>query len=220
MRHLGKSRRELFETLDRPVLKPLPSARYEFGEWKRARVNIDYHVDFDKNYYSVPYTLVQEEVKVRATAQTVEILFKGQRVASHMRSSLRGQYITESAHRPAGHKFVAEWTPERMISWGNKIGPEVGLLIEAIVGNKKSPEQGFRSALGVIRLAKKYGEERLVTATKKAFAIKSPHYQTVKTMLQTGMDLVPLERTEKKILGQSQMTLVAGENLRGKEYYH
>jgi transposase len=220
MRHLGKSRTELFETLDRPALQPLPATRYEFGEWKAARVNIDYHIEFDHNYYSVHYTLVQEEVRVRATAQTVEIFFKGKRVASHVRCYLRGKYMTDPSHRPPNHKFVAEWTPERVISWGSKIGLEVGLLVEAIVNNKKSPEQGFRSALGVIRLCKQYGEQRLRQASAKAIAIKSPAYQTVKTMLQTGMDLVPLEKTSKKLLGESQMTLFHGENLRGKGYYH
>jgi len=220
MRHLGKSRRELFETLDRPALKPLPSTRYEFAEWKDARVNIDYHIEFDNNYYSVHHTLVSERVRVRGTAQTVEIFFKGNRVASHPRSFLRGHYQTEPAHRPTEHKFVAEWTPERMISWGNKIGPEVGLLIDNIVHHKSHPEQGFRAALGVIRLGSQYGEERLRQAAHKALAIKSPHYKTVKTMLQTGMDSVSLERTSQKFLGQSQMTLITGANLRGKEYYH
>lgn len=216
MRHLGKSRRELYETLDRPKLKPLPPTRYEFGEWGRARVNIDYHIEFDHNYYSCHYSLVHERVRVRATAQTVEIFLKGRRIASFVRSFLRGQYFTDPGHRPAKHRFVAEWTPERMISWGNKIGPPVGLLIEAIVSNKKHPEQGFRMALGVIRFSDKYGEERLIRAAEKALAIKSPHYKTVKTMLETGMDSVPIERT--KIPRQSQMSL--GENLRGKGYYH
>lgn len=220
MRHLGKSRSELYEALDRPALKPLPLTRYEFAQWETARVNIDYHIEFDHHYYSVHYSLVHEVVRIRATAQTVEILLKGKRIASHVRSFLRGRYTTEPTHRPPQHRFVASWTPERMISWGNKIGPSVGILVDSIIKSKKHPEQGFRAALGVLHLAKQYGEARLIRASEKALAIKSPHYQTVKTMLKTGMDSVPLERTEKKILGSSQMPLAQGVNLRGKGYYH
>lgn len=198
MRHLGKSRRELYEALDFPALKALPPTRYEFAQWEKARVNIDYHIEFDHHYYSAHYSLVHEVVRVRATAQTVELLFKSKRIASHLRSFLRGKYTTDPAHRPPQHKFVAEWTPERMIAWGNKIGPSVGLLIDAIIKSKPHPEQGFRSALGVLRLAKQYGEARLIRASEKAFAMKSPAYKTVNTMLKTGMDSVPLERTEKR----------------------
>jgi transposase len=216
MRHLGKSRRELFESLDRPALKALPATRYEFAEWKTARVNIDYHVEFDHHCYSVPYALVQQESKIRATAQTVEIFIKGKRVASHPRSFVRGKYSTEPSHRPASHKLYAEWTPSRMVSWGNSIGDAVGTLIERMLKDKPHPEQGFRSALGIIRLADKYGAERLTKAAHKALAMNSPAYQTVKSMLKTGMEDVPLERTQPA----TQDCLVSNKNVRGKGYYH
>ncbi len=217
MRHVGKSRRDLFETLDRPALNALPPTRYEFAEWKKARVNIDHHVDYDHHHYSVHFSLVQEEVRVRATSQTVEIFLKGKRIASHPRSSLRGKFTTDPSHRPASHKLYAEWTPSRMISWGNSIGPAVGSLIEQIIKDKPHPEQGFRSALGVIRLADKYGDERLIRAAHKALAMNSPAYQTVKSMLKTGMDAVPLERTQTEPI---QLSLVSNKNVRGKGYYH
>jgi transposase len=217
MRHVGKSRRELFEGIDRPALKALPLTRYEFAEWKKARVNIDYHVEFDHHYYSVHYSLVQEEIKVRATSQTIEIFLKGKRVASHVRSFVRGKYTTEPSHRPASHKLYAEWTPSRMISWGNSIGSVVGSLIEQILKDKPHPEQGFRSALGVIRLADKYGDERLVRAAHKALEMNSPAYQTVKSMLKTGMEAVPLERTQTT---PTQPSLLPSKNVRGKGYYH
>ncbi len=217
MRHFGKSRRELFENIYRPALKALPPTRYEFAEWKKARVNIDHHVEFDHHYYSVHYSLVQEETRVRATSQTVEIFLRGQRVASHPRSSLRGKYSTEPSHRPASHKLYAEWTPSRMISWGNSIGSAVGSLIERILKDKPHPEQGFRSALGIIRLADKYGDERLIRAAHKALLMNSPAYQTVKSMLKTGMEAVPLERTQT---APTQLSLVSNKNVRGKGYYH
>jgi transposase len=217
MRHLGKSRRDLFETIDRPALKALPPTRYEFAEWKKAKVNIDHYVEFDHHFYSVHYSLVQEEIRLRATSQTVEIFLRGQRIASHPRSCLKGKYSTEPSHRPAAHKLYAEWTPSRMISWGNSIGPAVGSLIEHILKSKPHPEQGFRSALGVIRLGDKYGNERLIKAAHKALAMNSPAYQTVKSMLKTGMDAVPLERTETTPV---QLSLIPNQNMRGKEYYH
>lgn len=154
MRHLGKSRVELFRELDQPELKTLPKERYEFAEWKVARANIDYHISFDHHHYSVPYALVHEELDVRGTVLTVEIFKRGVRVASHRRSHARGKYTTLKEHMPASHRAHAEWSPSRMISWGTSIGVSTGVLVEKILENRPHPEQGYRSALGLIRLEK------------------------------------------------------------------
>lgn len=221
MRHVGKSRQDLFESIDRPALKPLPPTRYEYAEWKKVKVNIDYHIEFDHHFYSVPYSLVHERLQARGNAQTVEIFFKGRRIASHLRSHLKGEHTTLKEHMPPAHRASAEWTPSRMIQWGNSIAPSVGRVIEEILKKQPQVEWGFRPALGVIRLGDQYGTDRLVKAAEKALAMNSPHYRTLKTMLKTGMESVPLERTgRKQPPDQNQLSLLQNENVRGKGYYH
>jgi transposase len=221
MRHLGKSRRELFESLDRPALQSLPATRYEFCEWKKASVNIDYHVEFDKHYYSVHHSLIQSEIMIRAASHTVEILHRGKRVASHARSFVRGGYTTDPSHRPDSHRAHAEWSPERLIAWGASIAPPVGSVVESILRDKPHPEQGYRACLGVIRLEKKYGKERLAQACSKAIALRSPAYSTLKGMLERGQEAVPLpEKREPRKALPEQLQLLANELVRGKGYYH
>jgi transposase len=221
MRHLGKSRLELFESLDRPALQRLPATRYEFCEWKKATVNIDYHVEFDKHYYSVPHTLIQSEILIRATGATIEILHRGARVASHTRSFVRGKYTTDPAHRPPGHRAHAEWSPERLIAWGASLAPSVGSLVEAILRDKSHPEQGYRACLGVIRLEKKYGKERLSQACAKALELRSPAYATLKSMLERGQESVPLpNRPKPRDPLPEQLSWLASQHVRGKDYYH
>ena len=145
--------RALFEALDKPALKPLPGERFDLSEWSKARVNIDYHVAFDGNYYSVPYNLVQELVEIRSTPTTVEIFHKGKRVASHLRSRGQGQRITNHEHRPKSHQAHLEWTPSRMVHWAQTIGPHTARLFERIMADKPHPEMGYRACLGIIRLA-------------------------------------------------------------------
>lgn len=123
IRRLGVSRRQLFEDLDRPALKPLPPRPYELAEWFRGKANIDYHLEVDHNYYSVPYQLMREELEARATLTTVEILFRSRRVASHPRQRGRGKYSTQPEHMPASHRAHLEWTPSRIIQWASKTGP-------------------------------------------------------------------------------------------------
>jgi len=150
----GSSRASLFETLDRPALAPLPGERFDLSEWAKARVNIDYHVVFDGNYYSVPYHLVQELVEIRSMPTTVEIFHKGRRVASHQRSRGSGQTMTNAEHRPRSHHEHLEWTPSRMANWARTIGPYTAQLFERIMGDKPHPEMGYRGCLGIMRLAK------------------------------------------------------------------
>lgn len=220
MRHVGKSRRELFEQLDRPALASLPPQPYEFAEWKKARVNIDYHVEFGRHYYSAPYQLVGQEVFLRVTQSAVEVLLKGRRVASHARSFVRGAYTTDAAHRPASHRAHAEWRPSRMIAWAKKeAGAATGELVKRLLADKPHPEQGYRSVLGIMRLAQRYGPNRLEKAAAKALAMNSASYRTIKSMLKNKMESAPLARPEES-KHDEQLALLGQSNIRGKNYFH
>jgi transposase len=209
-------RQELFDTLERAVLKPLPAIHYEFAEWRHARVNIDYHAEVDHHYYSVPYVLVKQQLDVRLTARTVEFLHKGQRVASHARSYERGRHTTLSEHMPKSHREYAEWTPQRLVAWAAKTGPHTATLAEKILASRTHPQQGYRSVLGLIRLAKAYAPERLEAACQRALATSACRLKSVASILKTGLDRQPLpESTE------SQLSLLPShDNIRGAGYYH
>lgn len=188
------SRAELFRSLDAAALQPLPSTRYEFAEWQWAGVNIDHHIHVkaDDHYYSVPYALVQQRVDVRLRARTVEVFFKGNRVAVHKRSKERGGFTTLDEHRPKSHRRHLEWTPGRIVDWAGKIGPKCSEAVEHILESKPHPEQGYRSCLGLIRLGKKYGHERVEAACGRALALDICSYRRIKSMLKTGRESCPL----------------------------
>jgi transposase len=208
------SRASLFAELDRPALQPLPATAYELSDWSRARVNIDYHVVFESNLYSVPYTLVQQNVEVRATATAVEIFHKGQRVASHRRSRGREQVITNHEHRPRSHQAHLEWTPSRMVNWATAIGTNTAQLFERILADKPHPEMGYRSCLGLIRLADKYSHQRMEAAAERALQTGACRYMSIKSMLQSGLDQQPLPNSTPPALPPAQH-----ENLRGANYF-
>ncbi len=214
MRALGKSRRELFEAIDRPVLKPLPTHSYEVGDWKRCSVNIDYHVEVDRNYYSVPYALVRQQVEVRWTHATVEIFQDNKRVTSHERLSGRGRHVTKAEHMPHSHRAHLEWTPSRLIRWGQAAGKSVGEMVERILTDRPHPEQGFRAALGIIRLGKRHGAERLDAACRRSLALRSYSYRTVKNILTSGVEQLPLPESNP-----TRPPLSSHENVRGGTYY-
>jgi len=212
---LETSRRVLYETLDRPALLPLPSQRYELAEWSRPRVNIDYHVDVQRHFYSVPYTLVHKQLEARTTSQTVEIFFKGSRVASHPRSFKKGGATTLREHMPKAHQQYLEWTPSRLLNWAAKTGPATASLLEKIMAAKAHPEQGYRACLGVLRLEKGYGASRLEAACNRALLIGAPSYQSVKSILKNGLDSQPVDQSAPR----QAPTADEHENLRGPEYY-
>jgi transposase len=218
MRHVRQSRRELFERLDRPALKPLPSQPYEYAEWGQARVNIDYHLSVDDHFYSAPYTLTHETLWYRASHRTVELFHQGKRIASHVRSFKKYGYTTEPSHRPASHRAHLEWTPSRLIQWGQSIGVNTAAAIEYVIRNKPHPEQGYRSALGILRLAKKFDPGRLEQACEKALAIQAPSYKAIKTLLEQRMEAAPLRGAEPAT-DDAAAHLGAG-NVRGRGYYH
>ncbi len=161
MRRYGKSRRELFEQIERAALRPLPAVRFEYADWTKGRVNLDYHVVIDGHFYSVPHRIVHHEVEARLTATTVEILHSRKTIAVHVRSHVRGAFTTIADHMPSSHRAHAEWTPSRILSWASKVGLAAHELCAAILENRPHPEQGFRSCLGILRLAKQYGDARL-----------------------------------------------------------
>jgi transposase len=208
------SRASLFAALDQPALQTLPATAYDLSQWCQAKVNIDYHVAFDGNFYSVPYRLVQEEVDVRSTPTTVEIFHKGQRVASHGRSRGHGLAITEREHRPKSHQAHLEWTPSRMVHWAGTIGPHTAQLVERILADKPHPEMGYRSSLGVIRLAEQYSAARLEAAAERALRTGACRYRSLKSILKSGLDQQPLLiSTSPPVLPPQH------DNLRGAEYF-
>jgi transposase len=215
MKHLGASRRELFERLDRPALRPLPPNRYEMAEWKDCTVNIDYHVDVDHNFYSVPHQLGGERVDTRATAGVVEIFFRGNRIASHVRLTGRGQYSTVKEHMPASHRAHLEWTPSRLIHWGEKTGPAAGRVVAEILKSRPHPEQGYRSCLGIMRLSERYGPARVEAACIRAERLGAASYKTVKNILGAGLDTLPFDEPS-----EAPTTLPVHDNIRGAGYYH
>jgi transposase len=209
------SRASVFETLDKPALKPLPSESFDMSEWSRARVNIDYHVIFDANFYSVPYNLVHELVEIRATPATVEILHRGVRVASHVRSRGREQTVTNHEHRPKSHQAHLEWTPSRMVHWAQTIGPHTAQLFERIMADKPHPEMGYRACLGLIRLAGKYSPARMEAAAERAVLTGACRYRSVKSILQNALDRQPLPGSSTT----PPPLPLPHDNIRGAEYF-
>jgi len=212
---LDTTRRELFESLDKPALKPLPARPYEYATWKKAKVNIDYHIEIDRHFYSVPYQLAREHVDVRMTATTVEILFKNKRVASHPRSYRQGGFTVLHEHMPKSHQRHLEWTPSRIIHWAGKNGPKTEKLVTHIMESRTHPEQGFRSCLGIMRLATHYSPERLEKACHRALSIKALSYKSVKSILKNGLDQQALLFDQP-----DHQPELNHNNIRGKKYYH
>ena len=208
------SRATVFAAIERSALRPLPAERFDMSQWSRARVNIDYHIAFDANLYSVPYHLVQELVEVRATPTTVEIFHKGQRVASHLRGRGRGQTFTQKEHRPKSHQVHLEWTPSRMVHWAEQIGPHTARLFARILSEKPHPEMGYRSCLGIIRLAEQYSATRMEAAAHRAVETNACRYQSVKSILKNSLDQQPL--TEQP---PSPPPPPPHDNIRGGEYF-
>jgi transposase len=207
------SRSSLFHSLEKPALAPLPAERFDLSQWSRATVNIDYHIAFDGNFYSVPYTLVQQVVEVRSTPTTVEIFHKGNRIASHLRDRRRGQAITQNEHRPKSHQAHLQWPPSRMVNWARNIGPHTAQLFEQILNAKPHPEMGYRSCLGIIRLAQQYSAPRMEAAAERALLAKACRYQSVKSILKNSLDTVPVSPSPP---GSPPLT---HDNLRGAEYF-
>jgi transposase len=211
---LPGSRQSVFESLDRPALHPLPPQPYEYAEWKLVRVNIDYHVEVEGHYYSVPYALVRRQLDTRLSAQTVEVFHKGMRVASHQRSWHKGRHTPVAAHMPPAHRHYAEWTPQRLIRWAATTGEATAQVGETILASRPHPQHGFRACLGLMRLGKSYGAERLEAACQRAHALGACSYKSIASILKHDLDRQPLP--QQPVPGAT----TTHANIRGPKYYH
>lgn len=212
LRKILKSRRELFLALDRPNAKALPSKPYEYVDWKKATVNIDYHIAVDDHYYSVPFRYVHESVDVRLTSTTVEVLHKGERVAAHARSFLRHRYTTLKEHMPPDHQKYVEWTPSRIIAWAAKTGSLTVQFVEALMKSKAHPEQAYRACLGVFRLSQSYPTERIEAACARALRYNMCSFKSLHLILQRGLDQQSAPAAVPPVSSSH-------ENIRGEGYY-
>jgi transposase len=214
IRRLGVTRRALLEELDRPHLKELPGAPYSFAEWRLRRVGLDYHVEVEAHFYSVPYRFARREVEVRLTPRTVEVFLKGERIAAHLRSSGNHRHTTVSDHMPSSHRRYADWTVERIRHEAAAIGPATAALCELILERRPHPEQGFRSCLGIVRLVRPFGAERLEAAAARAVEIGTLTYGSVRSILDNKLDRQPAQRRP------ANGVPVLHPNIRGPRYYH
>lgn len=210
---LPGSRHSQFEALERTVLKPLPIRAYEYAEWKKARVNLDYHIEIGGHYYSVPHSLIKRQLDVRITATSIECFLNNQRVAVHPRSDRKGDQSTIVEHMPKSHRAHREWSPDRFLNWATTIGPHTRDLVDHLLTNRPHPEMGFRSCLGLLSLEKRFGNERLEAACHHALALSSPTRMSVLSILEKGLDSQPLPESE------AAATPLVHENVRGAAYY-
>jgi transposase len=211
---LPGSRQSLFASLDRPALTPLPATPYQYAEWKLVRVNIDYHVEVAGHYYSVPYALVKHQLEARLSAHTVELFHKGKRVASHRRSAHKGRHTTVVAHMPKAHQHYTEWTPTRLIRWAAQTGHACARVVETILASRPHPQHGFRSCLGIMRLGKRYGDDRLEAACRRAMVMGACSYRSIASILQHNLDRQPLSQQP-----DAATPALHHGNVRGAHYY-
>lgn len=215
------SRKSLFIEQEKATLKPLPKSAYVLSTWKQATVHIDYHVELDKHYYSVPYRYAKEKVDVRSTQNTLEIFFQGKRIAVHRRKpqldKYKARHTTIADHMPSHHRFRGEWTVDRFLSWSSTIGEFTSELINMIMQSRAHPEQSFRSCLGVLRLAKVYGSDRLEAAAKRACYFKAYSYRSVESILKNKLDKQALAQEETN--HPNSKTTQEHQNVRGANYY-
>ena len=211
---LPGSRQSQFIEIEKPALKPLPLSRYPFAQWKKARAGVDYHVELEGHYYSVPFTFKQKELDIRYTTHTIEIFYKSKRIASHSRNIKRGHHTTQHEHMPKNHQAYAEWTPERIIGWAEKTGRATAELAKIIIKSRQHPQQGFRACLGILRFEKSYGKERLEAACQRALDIGARSYKSVESILKNNLDKTPLVKTEA-----TTIIPTAHENVRGQHYF-
>lgn len=207
------SRRELFESVDKPALKPLPLDRYYYAEWINAKIHIDYHFVFDEHYYCVPYQYIHHAVQIRATNKTIECFYQGKRIAAHVRSHVRYGFTTLKEHMPPAHLAHAEWSPERMKRWAKKIGQKTSEFIDHMIASRPFAQQAFRSCLGLLRMGDRFGEDRLEKACAIALSVGATRYQQVESILKKRLDTLPNSHE------QNETIISDHENIRGSKYY-
>ena len=209
---LPGTRASQFEAIDKPALSSLPKNTYEFARFFEARVHVDYHVEVDGHYYSVPHQLIKQLVTIRLTVHVVECLHEGQRVASHVRSYIKGKHTSLPEHMPIAHQRYSEWSPGRFLNWGLDVGPCTRDIVQHLLNKSAHPEQGYRACFGTLTLAKRYGKERLEAACYRALAIGSPKRRSILSILEKGLDQQPLQKSESA-------PVKLHENIRGATHY-
>lgn len=207
-------RRSAFESIDAPALKTLPAARFVISRFKAAKVNIDYHVEYEGHYYSVPHRLVGAKVDLRITGLLLECFASNQRVASHAVSALKGKFTTTPEHMPASHRAHLEWTPAKLIAWGQRIGVSTAAVVTWQLEHRPHPEQGYRACLGLLALVRRYSAQRLEAACTRAMAIRAPNLRSVTNILKSGLDRQP------SLFAATDSPTIEHENVRGADYYH
>jgi len=209
---LSGCRRDQYEIIDKPALKGLPKEPYELSIWKKAKVNIDYHIELEGHYYSVPFNYVQKQVEIRTTQRIVEIYYKNNRIASHLRDDRRNQYTTTVDHMPKSHREYSGWNKERFITWAQKIGPYTAEIIHIKLNSHEHVTQAFRGCLGILGLAKKFTNERLENACRRALRINTTSYKSIHNILKHNLDKQELQENSKVLN-------IKHNNIRGEEYY-
>ena len=220
MRHVGRTRRQLFEEIDAPRLKALPVQPYVLAEWRARKVGLDYHIDFDGHFYSVPFAHARAAVEVRATVRTIEVFLKGQRIATHMRGSGDGKHTTLAEHMPSSHRRYADWTLERILRDAAAVGPSTEMLCQMIIEHRPHPEQGFRACLGIVRLARGFGAVRLEAACLRGLQIGARTYGSVKSILDNRLDGQPVPTFAATTAPDEPAPASLHPNVRGSRYYH
>jgi len=213
IRRLGVTRRQLMEEIDRPALKPLPVEPYVLAEWRLRRVGLDYHVDVEGHFYSVPHRFARQQVDARLTSRTVEIFLRGERIAVHPRNSGNGKHTTVAEHMPSSHRRFTDWTIERIRQESTAIGPAMAMLCEVILEHRPHPEQGFRACMGILRLVKTFGADRVEAAASRALDIGAKTYGSVKSILDNNLD-------RQAVAPRADGKTVQHPNIRGARYYH
>ena len=207
-------RHSAFLEMDLPALNLLPQYRYEYAEWKKVRVGIDSHVEGDEHYYSVPYRFARLQLQLRMTVTTVEVFHRGQRIAAHVRSPIKNHHTTLDAHMPPEHQAVAGWNGLRLINWAQGIGSSTESAVRVMLGARKHQQQSYRACLGVLRLAKGFGNDRLNAACARALKLNAAGYRSIHSILKNGLD-----RQQSAIAVQASLPLDHA-NVRGPDYYH
>lgn len=211
------SRLSQFEQLDQPALNPLPDSPYQYRGIKKARVHLDYHVEYDNHFYSAPYQLVKQAVMVYASQTTLTVVYQGKQVALHPRSYSKGGHTTDPNHMAKAHRKHQEWSPQRFLKWAAEVGSNTVIVVEHQLASRPHPEHGYRACLGLLSLTKKYGQQRLDAACLRAHRINPMTYKSIASILSNSLDKVPLEPTEK----DTQIALPLNhDNVRGADYHH
>lgn len=212
-------RLSVFLAEEKPMLLSLPSTPYELATWKVATVQLNYHITVEKMHYSVPYEYIKHKVDARVTRNVIEVFYSNLRICSHRRLyGDFGQYSTVVEHMPPNHQSYVQWNADRFVRWAESVGPNTTIAIKAILASYKVEQQGYRSCLGLLKMADKYSVDRLESACSRALTYTpNPSYKSIKTILSTGQDKRKVEETPPPIDASSQYGFTRGAAYYGRK---